>query len=69
MDLNFNEMQHVADIVAENEELKKQVVDLKKYYYQFHQDALNYMLKKDVLGGFMKYRKKRKREEGIFLED
>lgn len=69
MDMDSDEMQQMADLMAENAELKKQIQDLKYYYYQFHQDTLNFLLKKDMISSFMKYRKKRKREAGIFMED
>lgn len=58
-----------AELISENEELKKQIRDLKQYYYQFHHDVLNFMLKKDLISSFMKYRKKRKRDAGLLMED
>lgn len=59
----------ITQLRKEIDEMGKQARDIRVYYHQFHNDVLNYLLKKDLISSFMKYRKKRKRELAIFEEE
>jgi hypothetical protein len=66
MEIDVTKDEEIDRLISEITELNKQITDLKVYYHGFHHDVLNFLLKKDLISSFMKYRKKRKRELAIF---